>query len=162
MPPTTPPFPKRPPVGPKPAGDSTPAALRAKARALMDLDHRLRQTLPEPLRRNCCLADVRSNRLVFLANSPAWAVKLRLHQTQLLAEASKHLGTRVGAFAVKVADLASVPPETPRRKPLSSTAAEHLKAAAKSISDPELRAVFLQLASLADTTDSIDGPDRDP
>jgi len=142
--------------GPKPAGESAPVALVEKARALTALDLQLRLTLPESLRRQCCLADVRSDRLVFLANSSTWAAKLRLHQTQLLAAARTALGKDVKTFTVKVANLASVPPEPTRRKPLSRTAAAHLKTAANSLADPDLRALYLRLASLAD----VAGPSR--
>ena len=126
------------------------AALAAHARALDALDRTLRQSLPDPLRRQCCLADLRAGRLVFLASSPAWAAKLRFHQTALLAEARKIAGTPIGKFAVKVAPLPPVPPEQIRRRPLSHAAADHLKTAAQSIADPGLRAAYLRLASLAE------------
>ncbi len=126
------------------------AALTAHAKALDALDRTLRQCLPDPLRRQCCLADLRAGRLVFLASSPAWAAKLRFHQTALLAEARKIAGAPIGKFAVKVAPLPPVPPEQIRRRPLSHAAADHLRAAAHSIADPELRAAYLRLASLAE------------
>ncbi|MBS0570776.1 MAG: DUF721 domain-containing protein, partial [Proteobacteria bacterium] len=87
------------------------AALAAHARALDALDRTLRQSLPDPLRRQCCLADLRAGRLVFLASSPVWAAKLRFHQATLLAEARKVAGAPIGKFAVKVAPLPPVPPE---------------------------------------------------
>jgi hypothetical protein len=133
------------------------AALNAHAKALDALDRTLRQILPDPLRRHCCLADLRAGRLVFLARSPVWAAKLRMQQNALLAEARKVAGTPIGKFTVKVAPLPPVPPEQIRRKPLSHTAAEHLKAAAHSVADPELRAAYLRLASLAEISSSRDG-----
>jgi hypothetical protein len=153
---TTPPK-RRTTSGPKPAGESAPVALIEKARALTALDLQLRLTLPESLRRQCCLADVRSGRLVFLANSSIWAAKLRLHQTQLLDAARTALRQDIKTFTVKVANLASVPPEPTRRKPLSRTAADYLKTAANSLADPDLRALYLRLASLADITDPDNG-----
>lgn len=133
------------------------AALAAHAKALDALDRTLRQILPDPLRRQCCLADLRAGRLVFLARSPVWAAKLRLQQNALLAEARKVAGTPIEKFAVKVAPLPPVPPEQIRRKPLSHTAADHLKTAAHSVADPELRAAYLRLASLAEDSSSRDG-----
>jgi len=59
-------------------------------------------------------------------------------------------GLKIEKFAVKVAPLPPVPPGQIRRKPLSNAAAEHLKAAARSLADPELRAVYLRMASLAE------------
>jgi hypothetical protein len=126
------------------------AALTARARALDALDRQLRQSLPEPLRSQCCLASVDAGRVVFLANSSVWAAKLRPYQNALLAQARVVSGLPVEKFTVKVAPLPPRPPRQTRRKPLSNSAAEHLKAAARSIADPELRAVYLRLASLAD------------
>ena len=55
----------------------------------------------------------------------------------------------VERFTVKVAPLPSVPAESAKPKPLSAASAEHLRKAAKSLSDPELRALYLHLASFA-------------
>jgi len=132
-------------------GECSPvAALTARARALDALDHKLRQPLPDPLRHQCRLADIRAGRLVFLASSSVWAAKLRLHQAALLADARRVAGQPIEKFTVKVAPLLPLSPEQTRRKPLSHAAAEHLKAAARSVADPELRAVYLRLASLAE------------
>ena len=141
---------------PQPIGESSPvAALAQKARALDALDRQLRQSLPEPLRRHVRMADIGPKRLVFLADSSAWASKLRFHQTALLALARQVSGLPANQFAVKVAPLPPVPPEQIRRTTssksgLSKTTAEHLKAAARSVADPELAAVYLQMASLAE------------
>jgi hypothetical protein len=119
------------------------------ARALDVLDRRLRRLLPDELARETRLADVRGGRVVFLASSPAWASRLRLQQAALVAEARVALGDVVERFAVKVAPLPSVPAEEPGHKPLSAASAEHLRRAAKSLSDPELKALYLHLASFA-------------
>ena len=135
----------------KSIGECSPvAALTARARALDALDHKLRQPLPDPLRHQCQLADIRAGRLVFLASSSVWAAKLRLYQSALLADARNITGQTIAKFAVKVVPLPPLSPEQTRRKPLSHAAAEHLKAAARSVADPELRAVYLRLASLAE------------
>ena len=124
-------------------------ALAERARALNLLDGKLRHHLPDTLARECRLADLRNGRLVFLATSPTWATRLRLHQATLLAEARATCGDAVRLFVVKVAALPPVPPEPVRSKPLSAAAANHLRSAAKTMSDPELQALYLQLASLA-------------
>ena len=136
--------------GPRPAAECvTLGALADHARALDALDRRLRRLLPEALARESRLADVRDGRVVFLASSQTWASRIRLHQAALLAEARAALGDVVQRFAVKVAPLPSVPPENPRHTPLSAASAEHLRKAAKSLTDPELRALYLHLASFA-------------
>ena len=129
------------------------ATLAKKAGALEALDRALRQTLPSPLREQVRFADLRTDRLVFLASSPAWASRLRLMQTQILATA-RAIGTCASSVTVKVVPQPPVTTEPNRTKPLSPAAATHLRAAAASISDPELRVLFLDLASLAETADS--------
>jgi hypothetical protein len=124
-------------------------ALAERARALDLLDGKLRHHLPETLARECRLADLRNGRLVFLATHPTWATRLRLHQATLLAEARAITGNTIERFVVKVATLPPVLPEPAKSKPLSTAAANHLRSAAKTIADPELQALYLQLASLA-------------
>jgi len=139
----------------KSVGECGPvAALVARARALDALDRQLRQPLPEPLRSQCCLASVQAGRIVFLASSSVWAAKLRPYQHALITQARVISGLPVEKFTVKVAPLPPRPPRQTRRKPLSPAAAEHLKTAAQSIGDPELRAVYLRLASLAEDSSS--------
>lgn len=117
------------------------------------LDRALRQTLPSPLREQVRFANLRNDRLVFLASSPAWATRLRLMQARILATAHA-IGTSASSVTVKVAPQPPVVVEPDRSKPLSPTAAAYLQATAASLSDPELRELFLGLASLAETTDS--------
>ncbi|HEX6832801.1 MAG TPA: DciA family protein [Rudaea sp.] len=145
---------KRPLTAQKPEELSPVAALAKRARALDALDRKLRQPLPEPLRRHCCLADVRAGRIVFLASSSVWAAKLRSHQNAIMTEASVITGLKIEKFAVKVAPLPLVPPRQTKIKPLSRAAADHLEAAARSLSDPDLRALYLRMASLADRSSS--------
>lgn len=140
--------------GPMPLVDcGSFATLARKAGTLEALDRALRQTLPSPLREQVRFADLRNDRLVFLASSPAWASRLRLMQTQILATA-RAIGTCASSVTVKVAPQPPVATAPDRSKPLSPAAATHLRAAAASLSDPELRNLFLDLASLAETPDS--------
>ena len=140
-----------PAAGPKPAAECIVLdTLADRARALDALDERLRHLLPVAVARETRLADVRNGRIVFLASSPTWASRIRLYQSALLAEARTALGGTVERFAVKVAPLPTVPPEPTKPKPLSTAAARHLRATAKVTSDPELRALYLHLASIAD------------
>jgi hypothetical protein len=154
------PVPPRTGHGPQSLADVGPvAALAKKAGKLEALDRALRQTLPSPLREQVRFANFRDDRLVFLASSPAWASRLRLQQTQILATA-RAIGANAGSVLVKVAPLPPPGPQPEQSKPLSAAAALHLKAAAKSILDPELRGLFLELASVAEPADST--PDGTP
>jgi len=150
----TPIAPRRTGSGPKALAECGPvAALARKAGELDALDRALRQTLPSPLREQVRFANLRNDRLVFLASSPAWASRLRLMQTQILV-AARAVGAVASSVTVKVAPLPPPPVGPEQAKPLSAAAAVHLKAAAASITDPELRALFLELASVAEITDS--------
>ncbi|HEY4292949.1 DUF721 domain-containing protein [Luteibacter sp.] len=139
--------------GLKSVGDVGPvASLAQRARELDRLDRQLRATLPSPLRDQVRFADLRDGRLVFLAPSSAWASRVRLYQAQIL-EAARAIGAKAHSVAVKVAPL---PPEEiipDRHKPLSASAARHLRGAAASLSDPTLRDLFLYLASQAENSD---------
>lgn len=140
--------------GPKSITEVGPvAALAQKAGKLEALDRALRQTLPSPLREQVRFANFRDDRLVFLASSPAWASRLRLQQAQILA-AARAIGANASSVTVKVAPLPPPDPQPEQSKPLSTAAALHLKAAAGSIHDPELRAMFLELASVAESANS--------
>lgn len=140
--------------GPKALADcGSFATLARKAGALEALDRALRQTLPSPLREQVKFADLRNNRLVFLASSPGWASRLRLMQTQILASAHA-IGTSASSVTVKVVPQPPVATTPEQSKPLSSAAAAHLRAAAASFTDPEWQDLFLELASLAETSDS--------
>ena len=137
-------------AGPRPVTECIALdALADRARALDALDERLRRLLPAATARETRLADVRNGRIVFLASSPTWASRLRLHQAELLAEARTALGSGVERFAVKVAPLPTVPPEPTKPKPLSAATARHLRATATVLQDPELQALYLRLASIA-------------
>jgi hypothetical protein len=149
MPPSRNPL-RDPAKGLKPAAECISLdALADRARALDALDERLRHLLPAAVARETRLADVRNGRIVFLASSATWASRIRLYQSSLLAEARVALGDTVERFAVKVAPLSTVPPDPTRPKPLSSATARHLRTTANTLSDPELRALYLKLASIA-------------
>lgn len=119
-----------------------------RAMKLAALDRRLRQSLPPELAANCRLANVAGDRLVFLVNSPVWKTRLRMHAEDL-RHAASGLGLRISEVTAKVATMQPVPPGAAPRLPLSASARDHLLAAAQSIADPELRARFLELASLS-------------
>jgi len=128
------------------------ASLAQRSRELSQLDQALRAALPVALRDQIRFADLREGRLVFLAPSSAWASRVRMYQTQIL-EAARMLGTNATAVAVKVAPLPPVEVVPDRHRPLSHTAARHLRAVAATVSDPGIREMFINLASKADDPD---------
>ncbi len=136
--------------GPKPVAQCAPVlALSARARELDELDRRFRQALPAPLNERLRLAGLRGTRAVLLAPSPAWAARARTAIPRVLA-ILRTLGLSADSILVKVV------PEAPARgesvaslPPLSAASAQHLRSAAKAMSDPVLRDLFLELASFA-------------
>lgn len=150
-----PPSPRQSRQGPLDVRKSGPFVALAKgARKRDELDRQLRQALPAALRDPVRLADIKDGRLTFLVPTPAWASRLRLSQAQILA-AARAMGVPARSVSVKVTPPAAAPvPEPPLRTPLSPTTASHLKAAARSLSDPELQDLFLALASVAESPDS--------
>lgn len=127
------------------------ATLAGRAATLDALDRALRQTLPQPLRDQVRFANLRGGRLLFLASSPAWATRLRLLQTQILASA-RSLEVRAESLAVKVSPLPQIEAEPDRTRQLSPASAAHLRAAAAASADPEWQALYARLAATADAS----------
>ena len=150
--------PAHPRQGPAPAAQcASIAGLVARARELDALDQRLRTALASPLAGQFRLADVRDSRAVVLASSPAAAARVRMAQAEILS-ALRACGVRAETLAVRVGDSPAHPAApAPLRKPLSRATAAHLRAAAASMSDPQLRSLFLDLASFA----GLENPKRD-
>lgn len=119
-----------------------------RAKTLDALDRRLRQSLPPALAAHVRLGNLRDGRLVFLVSSPIWKAKLRLH-ADVLRDAAAAAGLTACGMTVKVATMQPVPAGTTSHTPLSATARETLRAAAATVSDPELRDQLLRMASLA-------------
>lgn len=148
--PTTPPLPPRRAIGPRPAAECAAITkLGARARELDRIDQRFRQSLPAPLNQQLRFAAVRGSRAVLLAPSPAWAARARVAQTRILA-LLRTLGVQADSIVVKVMTAPPVKTEVTAPVPVSAATARHLRAAAMNMQDPELQALFLELASFAE------------
>lgn len=121
-----------------------------RALKLARLNQHLQAELPPELSDRIVLASVRADRALFLAKTSAWAARTRLQQGQL-RQILQALGQQVDSIDVKVVQPERTPRTPPGRKPLTAATAEHLRSVASSTSDPELRARFLELATLAET-----------
>lgn len=117
-----------------------------RARELDRLDRLLRQSLPAAVAENSRLANVDADKLVFLVNAPVWKSKLR-SLAGVLFDTASAAGHPARTLVVKVVPTASNSPE-PVGKPLSEAVRESLRAAARSVEDPDLRAQLLKLASV--------------
>lgn len=146
--------PRRPVPGPKPVAQCAPVrTLSARARELDTLDQQLRRSLPPPLNDRLHYAGLRGTRATLLAESPTWASRARMAQPKILA-ALRALGVQAETILVKVVTTPPPPAEPNASLPLSAASARHLRAAAKVIADPELRALFLEMASFAERDSS--------
>lgn len=143
--------PRNPVPGPKPVAQCAPIkALSARARELDNLDQQFRRSLPPPLNDRLHYAGLRGTRATLLAENSTWVARARMAQPRILA-ALRALGVPAETILVKVAVVAPPRPVEPNASlPLSAASAQHLRAAAKAIADPELRALFLELASFAE------------
>ncbi|WP_169742276.1 DciA family protein [Arenimonas metalli] len=139
--------PALPPLALEALAGSGLANVVERAKWLATLDPLLRQSLPATLAGQCKLANVDDKHLVFLVSAPVWKAKLRLHADALL-DAAAAAGLRGRSLVVKVsAPVLPVPTGTGTARPLSEAVRDSLRATAQSVSDPELRAQLLRLAS---------------
>jgi hypothetical protein len=76
-------------------------ALIQRAQDVATLDQCLRQHLPEPLAKQCRLANWSPEKLVFHVSNPVWKNKLRLHSQVILA-AAKARGLHARIIIIKV------------------------------------------------------------
>lgn len=135
--------------GPTPMSQCGPVAdLAARARDVDRLSQRIVPLLPAPLREHVSHAGLHNDRILLLVESPVWVTRVRMEQDRVLA-AVRSLGLAANSVTAKV-----MPPLAPSEAaattpPLSPRAGQTIRAAASAIADPELRALFLELADHA-------------
>jgi hypothetical protein len=78
------------------------------ARFLQQLDARLRAALPDSLSQHVRVANLQDDRLVMLADSAAWATRLRYQRQRVLQTLWQAYSIRCQSFEVKVS-----PPSPP-------------------------------------------------
>lgn len=144
------PLPPRDTRGPTPLSQCAPVAdLAARAREVDLVSQQIVPKLPTPLRDHVGFAGLRNDRLLLLVESPAWATRARMDQERILATVHS-LGFAASSVTAKV-----TPREAPcggsvTMRPLSPASARAIRATASAIADPDLRALFLDLAALAE------------
>lgn len=113
------------------------------------MSQRIVPLLPTPLREHVGFAGLRNDRVLLLVESPAWATRVRMDHARILAAvhslglAASSVVAKVAPFPTPAGSFATPPALTPR-------AAQTIRATAASIADPDLRALFLELAALAE------------
>lgn len=104
--------------------------------------------LPTPLREHVGFAGLRNDRLLLLVESPAWATRARMDQARILA-AVHSLGLAASSVTAKVAPIPAPSGDSVTAQPMSPRTAQSIRDAASAIADPDLRALFLELAAPA-------------
>lgn len=129
------------------ANESNLMKLIKRAQQLDQLDQTLRQILPSALAKECRLANISQEKLVYSVSNPVWKSKLRLYGDALLSAAGA-AGFQVQALTIKVTPPDPVPLSPTTGKPLTQAVRDSLRATAHSVEDPQLREQLLKLASL--------------
>lgn len=116
------------------------------ARTLQQIDTTLRKRLPQDLAVHVHVANVRDKHLVMIADSAAWATRLRFHRGDILQGLRSPDGTEITRLDVQVRPR-SKEPRTPHRPlPPSPQACRDIEAAASHIGDEDLADALRRLA----------------
>lgn len=134
--------------GPTPVAQFAPVAdLIARAREIERTSRRIIPLLPMPLRDHVCHAGVRGDHVLLLVESSAWATRARMDSSGILA-AVRSIGLAAASVTARIAPgptpTDALRPTGGKPRPPAGT----VRAAAAAIADPDLRTLFLELASL--------------
>lgn len=123
------------------------AEFAARARELDLLSQRIVPVLPAPLRDHVRWANLRNDQLLLLVDAPAWATRARMEQRQILSQL-RRLGLAAATLATRVMPSAGpAPADAATTRPTATNPARRLRSMAAMLTDPELKAFCLELAS---------------
>jgi hypothetical protein len=108
------------------AEDSNLGSLLRHAGLLTQLQQLLAGALDPALAAHFQVANLRQNRLVLQASSPAWATRLRMQAADVLAILQRSGYPELDEVEVRVAPLTAPPAPQPGKKPLSPAAEQAL------------------------------------
>jgi hypothetical protein len=128
---------------------SEASRLLSRARALGELDARVRELIPSPLNGHCRVLSLRDDSLIMAVDSAVWAARLRYESSQLVKRLAgvSSLKLRTVQVRVRASDQVEGSRTTHIRQPVSARNSLALKQAARSVSDAGLKAALLRLAS---------------
>ena len=124
--------------------------LLRQAAVHQKLDLQVKCLLEEPLNGHIQLAVIREGSLILVADSPAWAAKLRYQVPQLLRQITGNpVFPDIRTIRVKVATSAASrqPVKVAQMRPLTKIAARELNRQAGFLEDPALRDALSRLAN---------------
>lgn len=120
--------------------------ILAHVRELQNIAAVLEHIMPESLAAHTELANVRGQVLTLIADSPAWATRLRYQREMLIWRLQSELGLTVRELQVKVVPRQQVQSRAaPARRPQGAPRRHLLQAAGQEV-DPELAGALRRLA----------------
>ncbi len=114
---------------------------------LRELTQQLHRSLPADMRPHCEVANLRGNTLVLIADSPAWASRLRYLSKGILRQVASNHKRPPQRLQVRIAPIQPTAPRSQPARRLSPESASALKQLAESTDDPLLAASLRKLAS---------------
>lgn len=122
----------------------------ARGRELLAWSTAVEQLLPDSHRAHCRVANVRNHTLVLLADSPAWAARLRFHAPTILRKLELDHKLSLRRVQIRVdPEAVRAPRRRVRRTGLSTHSGHLLRQAAQAVEDPQLKAALERLARRA-------------
>ncbi len=122
-------------------------SLLERAAILDGVNRRLLAFLPAPLNVHVCLANVRDDTAVVMADSGAWLTRARYLGPEILQFLRQEPGlNRIHKIHFKIQPSNQQPSAPASRPQLSENAAELLMSTAKVVDDPELKAALHKLS----------------
>ncbi len=124
------------------------ADICKKAHSIQEIDHKLKNLLDPSLINHFELANIKTDIVILLVSSPAWATRLRYNIPAILNALNNQLNfTSVKTIRIKVRK--PIPDYlTSNKKPiyLSDKSAQFLSKVANNFNDPQLRSCILRLS----------------
>jgi hypothetical protein len=122
-------------------------SLLERAAILDGINQRWLRLLPAPLNHHICLANIREDTAVIVADSSAWLTRARYQGPEILKLLRQEPGLkRLNKLHFKIQPLTHHPERPTSRPQLSENAAELLISTAKVIDDPNLKAALHNLS----------------
>ena len=122
-------------------------SLLERAAILDGINQRWLRFLPAPLKNHICLANIREDTAVIMADSSAWLTRARYQGPEILNILRQEPGLeRLNKVHFKIRPLTYHAERPPSRPQLSENAAELLISTAKIIDDPNLKAALHNLS----------------
>jgi len=122
-------------------------SLLERAAVLDGVNHRLLPRLPAPLNAHICLANVRDDTAIIMADSSAWLTRARYIGPEILNIIRQEPGLdRIKKIHFKIQPEIQHSPPPASRPQLSENAAELIMSTAKVIDDPNLKAALHNLS----------------